>query len=138
MAERAQLSRVGRNDHLSISRMFPTGRRRYIQVFSVPLSGRPVADLTFYDLADINAVVDAIGPFCDLLRMARGAIGRTFVVWFLGRNLDDRFPSVVAVLVKRFSSKKFLAPYASTPRTTMRSSSRMICCGIACPLSAIC
>jgi hypothetical protein len=106
MAERAQLSRVGRDDHFSIVRMFPTGRRRHIQVFSVSVCGRSVAGLTFYDLADINAVVDAIGPFCDLLRMARGAIGRAFVVWFLGRNLDHRFPSVVAVFVKRISSKK--------------------------------
>jgi hypothetical protein len=89
MAERAQLSRVGWNDHFPIFRMFPTGRRRHVKAFSVSFSGRSVADLTFYDLADINAVVDAIRPFCDLLRMTRGAIGRAFVIWFLGGNLDD-------------------------------------------------
>jgi hypothetical protein len=89
MAERAQLSRIGRDDHFHIFRMIRAGRRRQIRGLSVSPSGWPVADLAFYDFAHIDTVVDAIGPFCDLLCVTRGAIGRAFVIWFLGGNLDD-------------------------------------------------
>ena len=119
MAERAQLSRVGRHDHLQIFRMIRTGRRRHIPSLSISPSRRTVADFTFYDLADINAVVDAVGPFCDLLRMARGAISRAFVFRFLAGDLDDRFSPVVAIFIKRIGSEKPLAPYATTPKATI-------------------
>jgi hypothetical protein len=62
-----------------------------------------MADLASYDLANINAVVDAIGPFRDLLCMARGAIGVAFVSRLLGGDLGYRLSPIVAIFIKRIS-----------------------------------
>src|SRR5471030_230874 len=94
MAERAQLLRVGRHHHFQIFRMIRTGRRRHISGLNVSPSSRPMADLAFYDLTHINAVVDAIGPFSDLLGMARDAICVAFVSRLLGGDLGYQFSPI--------------------------------------------
>src|SRR5665648_886228 len=86
--------------------MIRTGRRRHISGLNVSPASRPVADLAFYDLAHINAVVDAIGPFRDLLGMARDAIGVAFVSRLLGGDLGYRCSPIVAIFIKRIDSEK--------------------------------
>src|SRR5450756_806427 len=83
--------------------MIRTGCRRHISGLNVSPSSRPMADLASYDLANINAVVDAIGPFRDLLCMARGAIGVAFGSRLLGGDLGYRLSPIVAIFIKRIS-----------------------------------
>ena len=70
MAKCAQLPRVGRHHHFQIFRMIRTGRRIFERTASIATTTGAMADLTSNDLADIRPVVDAVGPFCDLRRMA--------------------------------------------------------------------
>ncbi|MGB8398493.1 hypothetical protein [Bradyrhizobium sp.] len=70
MAKRAKLSGVGRNDQLEIPRVIRAGSRSFERAQDVALAAGAVTHLAFNDLSDVGAVVHAIGPFCDLFRMA--------------------------------------------------------------------
>ena len=70
MAKCAQLPRVGRHHHFQIFRMIRTRRRIFEHAASIATTAGAVADLTSNDLADIRPVVDAVGPFRELRRMA--------------------------------------------------------------------
>src|ERR1017187_2101238 len=70
MAKRAQLPCVGWYHHFQIFRMIRTRRRIFEHAASIATTAGAMADLTPNDLADIRPVVDAVGPFCDLRRMA--------------------------------------------------------------------
>ena len=70
MAKGAELSRVGRDDHFEILRVFRAGGSPLVRVGIVALAAGPVTHLAFNDLSDIGTVVHAIGPLRELLRMA--------------------------------------------------------------------
>jgi len=53
--------------------------------------------------------VDAVGPFRDLLGMARDAIGIAFVSRLLGGDLGHRFSPIVAKFIKRIGSEKLFS-----------------------------
>ena len=70
MAKRAQLPCIFRHDHFQIFRMLRTRRHMFERAANIALSAGAMADLTPDNLADIGSVVDAVGPFRELRRMA--------------------------------------------------------------------
>jgi hypothetical protein len=70
MAQRAELSGVGRDHQFEVLRVIRAGSRSFERVANVSLAAGAVAHLASNNLSDIGAVVHAIGPFRDLLRMA--------------------------------------------------------------------
>jgi hypothetical protein len=70
MAKRAKLPRVGWDDHLEILRVVRAGSRSFERAAIVSRAAGAVTYLAFNNLSNVGAVVHAIGPFCDLLRMA--------------------------------------------------------------------
>ena len=70
MAKRAQLPCIFRHDHFQIFRMIRTGRYMFELTANIAFAAGAMADLASDDLADIGSVVDAVGPFRELRRMA--------------------------------------------------------------------
>jgi hypothetical protein len=108
MTESAKLSRIGGNDHLHVLRVIRAGGRRPEHIANIARATGTVADLALDDLAEVGAVVDTGGPYCELLRMARRAVRRAFVLRFVGSYLRNRASSIVPVLVKRIDGEEFL------------------------------
>jgi len=100
VAEGAELPCVGRHDHLEAGRVIGPGRRRFEHAAILTLAGGAVADLAFDDFSDVHAVVDALEPVGDLLRMARRAIPDALVFGLVGGDLRNRIAAIVAVLVE--------------------------------------
>src|SRR3989304_4292841 len=70
MAKRAQLACIFRHRHFQIFRMIGTCRHMFECAANIALATGAMADLTSHDLADIGSVMNAVGPFRELRRMA--------------------------------------------------------------------
>src|SRR3989304_5098726 len=110
MAKRAQLARIFRHRHFQIFRMIGAGRQMFEHAAIIALTAGAMADLTPNDFADVRPVVNAVGPFEDLPRMAGRARGYVFVFWFIRCDFGYGVSSIMSVLIKRIDCKKLLRP----------------------------
>ena len=108
MAKRAKLSRIGRNDQLEILRVIRAGSRNLERAEDVALAAGAVTHLASNDFSYVGAVVHAIGPFRDLLGVARRAISHAFEFRFVRGDLRYRVTPVMTEFVERIDGEKSL------------------------------
>ena len=106
MTQCTKLTRVCWNYHFHIFWMIRTGRRILEWAANIAFSAGPMTDFAFDDLANVGSVMDPVGPFCDLYRVARRAICGALIFRLIGRDIGYGISAIVAILIERIDSEK--------------------------------